>query len=174
MTNNRSRVNRSRRRRQPRYVWRYFDVTTESTASPRTNSKFQTNRLKLKITVFFFSFLMLPNFWKSITFDEKNPTLSPLFPLWKRKNQIIKTLPIVNSLKFPNDYLLLLLLDGSPQALLVCPLVKTKMSMNTGRKTMTRETKYSEKNPAIRAEQCSTLKFIATINRTKGWSLGTF
>jgi hypothetical protein len=42
--------------------------------------------------------------------------------------------------------LLLLLLDGSPQALLVCPLVKTKMSMNTGRKTMTRETKYSEKN----------------------------
>jgi len=74
----RSRLNRSSRRRQPHYVWGYFDVTTESTASPRRKSKFQTNCLKLKITIFF-SFLIFPNFWKSITVDEKNPTLRPLF-----------------------------------------------------------------------------------------------
>ena len=126
-------------------------MTTESTASPRGNSQFQTNRLKLKITIFI-SFLMLPSFWKTITFDERNPMLRLLVPLWKRKNQIIKTLHIIKALQFPKDHLLLLLLLlllGGSQASLVCRLVKTMISMNTGRKMKTRETKYSEKNLAL-------------------------
>ena len=60
----------------------------------------------------------------------------------------------------------MLLLDGSPQASLVCPLVKTKMSMNTDRKMMTRETKYSEKNLAI--EQNNALHSSSQIQLTEG------
>ena len=139
----------------------------------------QNNRLKLKITIFFSS-LMLPNFWKSITFDDRNPTFRPLFPLCKRKKQIIKTLPIINALQFPKDHLLWLLLlllllssssslllDGS-QASLVCPLVKTKMntSMNIGSTMMTKETKYSEKNLAL--EQSNALHSSSQLQLTEG------